>query len=195
MFDAIRKFLILTSLLLFASVVRAQVMTPAVVLNSSGTTLSTWYVTGYPHTNGVTIFANKEYLAGVVIPVSLSGIGHITFQVTTGDSVGTDLYSVGLYNSSGTAICTTTAAAYTTAAVEVVACSQGSSLSIPAGNYYIGFTGEATTAALESDDSPSFYSVNASFANTTSGAQPSSITPPSNSWTMGTQVIGFGLTP
>ena len=157
----------------------------------SGGTALTYLNTKGTLSAGFNLTANFEILFGTVILVPLS-VGHMVINVTTADA--TNSYSFGLFNSSGTAICTTTAAIYSTTGFKVIACSQGT-VSIPAGKYYFGVTGNAATLVTAyTANEGMFYPVTVTAIGTTSGIQPASITPPSDSWG-NSYPMGFGFAP
>ena len=98
-------------------------------------------------------FAGSTYIQiGVVnITKNLTGIGHMYIGVDVADTTATDYYAWGIYKTSGGAVCTVSgtnlAATGVTSATES-ACTQGSSLSISAGDYLVAVTANATTATF-----------------------------------------------
>lgn len=135
-----------------------------------------------------------ETLAGWIIGNNVT-FGHIEVYASAADS--TNLYSIGIYNSSGTAICTTTPANLTSGNNQL-ACSQGT-VKAPAGPYYIGDTTSCASSCptFGRFSGASFYTQNTSFITTTGGAQPTSITPPTNSFalTSPTYIPAIALVP
>jgi|HubBroStandDraft_1064217.scaffolds.fasta_scaffold53769_3 hypothetical protein len=130
---------------------------------------------------------------GEIVPTSLS-VGHIVFNVTTDDN-SASLYSFGIYGSTGTLLCSTTAATYTTTGVKTVACSQGT-VTIPAGKIYLGMTGNAAVLQIsETQSVGTFYAYNNNFATSSGRAQPSSISAPADSWTFTDYHGAIGLAP
>ncbi len=135
---------------------------------------------GLSTTTGISVpLANTEYVYYWNIPVPLS-ISTISIYVITADSTSGDVYSFGLYNSSGTLLCSTTAQAFTATGFVTLSCSQGSSIAVAPGIYALGYTGNATALKVSSQGSTSltvlFVQTNA--GATTSGAQMASITFP-----------------
>lgn len=128
---------------------------------------------------GFTPNANNTVIVTLNIPLSLTGIGHFAFNVTTADTTGANHYSIGLYTAAGVAVCTTTAVAYITTGDILTACTQGSSLSIAAGEYLLVLTGNASAVlniGIVNTGACAFTSN--SYSTTTSGQVPTSITPP-----------------
>jgi hypothetical protein len=155
--------------------------------------LTYWEEAGY-WGGSTSLTANKEALGGDVITVPLSA-GHIVVDATTADSNSSDYYSFGIFNSSGTLLCSTSPQAFTSTGFYTLACSQGTVTILP-GKVYVGVTGNAATAAFYMiQNSSTFYAWNGSFVTTSGGAQPSSITAPSDVWTVGIDKLAYGLAP
>lgn len=119
---------------------------------------------------------NRTLIVTLNIPIALAGIGHFAFNVTTID--GTGLYSIGLYTAAGVAVCTTTAVSYGTTGNILSACTQGSSLSIPAGEYLLVLTGNASVLNVGIVNTAACAFGSNSYSATTSGQVPTSMTPP-----------------
>ena len=128
--------------------------------------------------SGVT--ANQLSLYAVEIPTALQA-SKISYWVNAGDATTTDAYSLGIYNSSGTLVAhgapvdwQGSGTARTDSLVE-------GTVTLPAGMYFIGLTGNAGTATLYSvcGTQKSFVDfASSSYAATTAGALPTTITAP-----------------
>lgn len=128
----------------------------------------------------LTASANQTLAYGQPIPVQLS-IGHITFSVTAADVTGGDVYSVGLYDSSGNLKASCSAAAYTTTGLKTCAISQGT-VTLPAGLYYLAYTGNASSLQISTSNTGQFaacFGISTSAGASSAGALPSTITAPS----------------
>lgn len=155
--------------------------------------LTYWQESGY-WGGSTSLTANEEALGGDVITVRLS-VGHIVVDAATADSNSSDYYSFGIFNSSGTLLCNTSPQAFTSTGFYTLACSQGTVTILP-GKVYVGVTGNAATAAFYTiQNSSSFCAWNGSFVGTSGGAQPSSITPPSDAWNVGANKLAYALAP
>jgi hypothetical protein len=153
-------------------------------------------------TNGVSVSAIPVIAAGTV------SFSYVDISVATADTTSTDLYSVGIYgpcapnSASCPAVVTTKAQALTTSGFVEFGPSQINQTTPitltppPSGQYYyIAWTGNATTALLDSPNGRSFSPVcNVYSGNTTSGGQmPTSISIPAASWINGCAMPIFAL--
>ena len=143
-------------------------------------------VSGYwasgPAQGSVTIgSANTEYVYGLVIPTAVV-CGHIVLDVSMRDTNSSDLYSVGIFNASGTLIAHISPQAFTTNGVQSPIAFAEGTVTLPPGKYYLGLTGEATVLALASVATTLIPLGATSEGSTSGGAQISSFSPPSDSW-------------
>jgi hypothetical protein len=150
---------------------------------SSGTS----YAMGFVSAGQAPSSNNAIDLATVYLP-NLQ-FSHITADVSTTDSSTSDFYSWGLYNTSGTVLCSFSAVNLTAGGTVDKSCSQGT-VTIPAGEYIFAFTGNATVAKIAySGTAPLALSSAVSSTSSSSGALPSTITLPSS----GVTFSGYGL--
>jgi hypothetical protein len=137
-----------------------------------------------------TATTNSLRVCAVIIPFAVS-FSQIGIYMATGDNSG-DLYSVGLYNSSGVLVAHSTPASYTTSGDKTIATVEGLQ-TIQPGKYYFGWTGNASTAALGTintgTDTPN--SENNNGATTASGAQVASFTPAADAWDGSAQSVYY----
>jgi len=142
----------------------------------------TGYWTNGPTAGSVTIaMSGKQYVYGLVIPTPVVA-GHVVLDVATADTISTDLYSVGIFNSSGLLVAHISPQAFQTTGVQAPIVFQEGTVTFSPGKYYLGLTGEATTLKLSSVASTLIPLAAFNAGSTTGGAQISSFTPPSDSW-------------
>lgn len=125
--------------------------------------------------------ADRVYLEALSTSAAVS-FGHILFYVVSPDPDSLHRYSIGVYDAKGDSVCTTAPAPYISAGDQRVACSQGT-VSLPAGKYYLMFTGDAASlkiAQFSGADSAAIYS-NSDFDISAGGSVPTgtpAFTPP-----------------
>lgn len=126
---------------------------------------------------------NGSRLVGIFFATSVT-FGHLDFIVNTADSVGGDLYDVGLYNSAGALQAHTGAINLSTTSYHSFSIAGGGSVTIQPGKYYMAFgCGAAATAQIEGNGSSlASFAVNAAGPATSGGALPATMTPPADSW-------------
>lgn len=130
--------------------------------------LVTGYWTNGPTAGTVTIAAiGMQYVYGLIIPTPVLA-GHIVLDVANADTVTTDLYSVGIFNSSGSLIAHILPQAFPTPGVLAPIAFQEGTVTFPPGKYYLGLTGEALTLKLTSV-APALIPLAAFNAGTTTG--------------------------
>ncbi|MGH9449402.1 MAG: beta strand repeat-containing protein, partial [Terriglobia bacterium] len=119
---------------------------------------------------------NTEAVSGITLtyPVTASSI---TLSVNSTDSTSGDLYSFGIFNSSGTLVAHIAPTALTTIGNFTASFLEGT-VSFAAGQYYVGTTANASTARVLAGTNAVTFLTDTNGAATTGGAQPSSITPP-----------------
>jgi len=128
-----------------------------------------------------TLAVNKQTAYGFTLPYALMA-NYISFQTNTADASTTDLYDIGLSNSSGTLICDTGPTSSFSAATGLknVVCSP-QTLLMP-GNYFLTYTGASTTWKMGSAGSGGGYQLRfTNNATTTTGGQLLNFTPPATS--------------
>jgi hypothetical protein len=123
---------------------------------------------------------NQAYILGYYY-FPPATFGHIYLNITTDDA--THAYSWGLYTTSGTGVCTTTAGDLTAIGITsgtLSACSQGT-IFWPGGNLIFVGGGAATTAQIGTSYGSQMlpFSTNAITGTLTGGQVPTSITVPS----------------
>lgn len=158
---------------------------------AGATTLTYWSPGGYI-SSAQTANANLLTCGGFVAPNAISN-GHITVNVNTADN--TNLSSIEIYGSTGTLIGSVTAFTSATTANRTFAWSQGT-VTVPAGKNYLCITSVGSTFAIGAyGNNSNFYPVTITTITSTSGAAPSSITPPSDVINVTTTMPAFVLTP
>lgn len=156
-----------------------------------GTTTSYYMDHAYNNSQNGSV-ANQLFLVALTLPVSLAGVNHLVFDVTTAD--GTNNSAICVYNSSGTEVMHTAAATYASTGIKTAATVE-SNASLSPGKYYLGWTSVATTLQLQAyTNIPTFY-VNSTFIATAGGACPASITPPTDAPTIQSVPVLVGFAP
>ena len=104
---------------------------------------------GGPGTQSSAATANTIFIAPVVLgyPITLSKIAVHVGTADGGNNSSWGLYSVS--GTTGTAVCTTTAAAFGSTGVQDQACSQGSNIAVNPGFYVFAFSSAGTTIKLD----------------------------------------------
>lgn len=130
---------------------KTGVITPQSNVANAGVIASAPFFNGTPGTGtAVTPTSNKALLIGFYLPYQ------VTFSKLTYRNLGVDntanLYDIGIYNSAGTLLCDIGPTAGTSFSPTgnsnlTFNCVQGA-MTIPAGQYYYGFTGNAATATI-----------------------------------------------
>lgn len=148
---------------------------------------ATSYVVGFVSSGQAPSSNNAIDVSTVYLPnIQFS---HITVDVSTTDSSTSDFYSWGLYNTSGTVLCSFSAVNLTAGGAVDKSCSQGT-VTLTAGNYIFAFTGNATTAKVAySGTAPLALSSAVSSTSSSGGALPSTISLPSS----GVTYSSYGL--
>jgi len=150
-------------------------------------TSSTFYAMGFVSAGQAPSSTNAIDVSTVYLP-NLQ-FSHITVDVSTTDSSTSDFYSWGLYNTSGSVLCSFSAVNLTAGGTLDKSCSQGT-VTVSAGEYIFAFTGNATTAKIAySGTAPLGLSSAVSSTSSSSGALPSSVTLPSS----GVTYSSYGL--
>jgi len=148
---------------------------------------ATFYAMGFVSAGQAPSSTNAIDVSTVYLP-SLQ-FSHITVDVSTTDSSTSDFYSWGLYNTSGTVLCSFSAVNLTAGGAADKSCSQGT-VTVAAGEYIFAFTGSATTAKIAySGTAPLALSSAVSSTSSSSGALPGTITLPSS----GVTYSSYGL--
>jgi hypothetical protein len=121
------------------------------------------------------------------VPVTFS---HIVYDVFTADTTSgslcgafADCYDVGIYNSSGTLLADCGAAAFSATGAVDCTITQGT-VTIQPGAFYLGFTGNSTTGAIQYATSLTFGFASAVSVTgaSTGGVLNGSVTPPTDTW-------------
>jgi hypothetical protein len=139
---------------------------------------------GMNFSGSIAVVSNQEPAVELYTPVAIS-FGHIGWDTQTVDAGG-GIYDIGVYNASGTLICDIGPNTLSPTGLASLACVQGTSLTIPAGKYYIAFTGNSNVAKFgELNGGASVVLASVGNAGTTTGGQLlSTITPLSTSVTV-----------
>jgi len=143
----------------------------------------TAYFSGHRTVSNWGCTINGSRLVGIIFPASVT-FGHLDIVVNTADTVGADLYDVGLYNSVGTLQAHTGAISLNAAGYQSFSIAGGGAVTIQAGKYYMAFgCGAGTTAQIEGNGgSSASFAINAAGPATSGGALPATMTPPGDSW-------------
>ncbi|HEV2382311.1 MAG TPA: hypothetical protein VG206_21300 [Terriglobia bacterium] len=142
----------------------------------------TAYWTSAPVSGSVTIAsANIEYVYGLIVPTPVVA-GHIVLDVAVADTTPTDLYSVGIFNSSGSLVAHILPQAFTMMGVQTPIAFNEGTVTFSPGKYYIGLTGEATALKLSAIVATLIPLAATSEGATTGGNQITSFSPPADSW-------------
>lgn len=152
-------------------------------ISASGVTPQNYWVTGF-YPNGTVGFGdNTESVEGITLtyPVSAS---KITISVQTADTNAGNLYSFGVFNSSGTLLAHVLPTALTTTGDITLSFNEGI-VQFAAGQYYFGLTTSATAPAARvyASAAAQTFRSDIDLGATTGGAQPATITPPATVWT------------
>lgn len=122
--------------------------------------------------------ANKIFLSMILIPCPLT-FSKLSFSLSTGDAVNNCDY--GFYNTAGTLIANIGAQIIASTSLVSYSTVQGLQ-TIPQGNYYFGFTSNATTAKINYNNLVFSAYSNTGFGTSVGGALPATITPPADSF-------------
>jgi hypothetical protein len=142
----------------------------------------TAYFSGHRTVSNWGCTINGSRLVGIIFPASVT-FGHLDIVVNTADTVGADLYDVGLYNSVGTLQAHTGAISLNAAGYQSFSIAGGGAVTIQAGKYYMAFgCGAGTAAQIEGNGgSSASFAINAAGPATSGGALPATMTPPGDS--------------
>lgn len=178
------------ALLLMSLPALAQIINPG----GAGSTISYYTIPGtYNGSNPDGPQANQLFLVGVPGFPALSGINHLVFRVETAD--GTNNTAVCIYNASGTLAAHTAPATYAATGVQTVSTVE-TNASVTAGKVYVAFTSVAATIRLGGmQNFPWVFYSNNTFATTSGGACPASITPPTDAWASAATPLALGFAP
>lgn len=148
-----------------------------------GTTLPV-YAGGMRGSGSWAISANQVRVIGIMLPISVGPISHLDFWVNAADASTSDKYDVGIYNSAGNLLADVGAVNLAKTGYLSLPTTQ-SSQTLPAGKYYLAFTGNATTAQIEgAGGNFASFASNIAVSSSSGGVLPATITPPTDTWTL-----------
>jgi hypothetical protein len=156
-----------------------------------GTATLPFFVTGGQHTGGTqATTANVTKLWGFLLPYNVTTT-QVTYDVATADNTTHD-YDIGIFDNSGNLVLDigpTPGTAFAPAkAFETLAWTQGST-SLAAGRYYLAITTNCTTACAKVEAATTYvsFAIGLSAGASAGGALPTTITPPADVWSTGSQ--------
>jgi len=149
----------------------------------SGTIVSAPFFATTTAASASALTANKIQLYGFYLPYQVT-FSKITYNIIAADNTS-NLYDLGIYSSTGSLLCDEGATAGTTFAPSANAtftltCTQGT-ITLSAGNYYVGVTAVTATATVGGASGVLTFSHTGTIV-TSGGALPGTITPPSASY-------------
>ena len=125
--------------------------------------------------------ANQVRVIGMTLPASVT-FSHLTIYVQTADSNASDLYSWGIYNSSGSLVAHVAPRSLTAAGDTDVATVEGS-VTLSPGKYYFAYSGNAAVAAFAVSAFSYFNFANGYLAANSGAVLPATMSPPADSIT------------
>lgn len=125
---------------------------------------------------------DTECYWSLFIPTPLTNIGHLVFNVGTADS-SSDVYSFGIYSSSGALLASTTPVSYTATGVQTVALSLAQNYA--PGLFYLGITGHGGVTLKPTAAAASLLNASALSAGATTGGNVVASFAPASTWALG----------
>lgn len=156
-----------------------------------GTTTLPYFVTGSGHTGGTQLAStNITRVWGILLPYEVTTT-QISYDVSTADNTA-NKYDIGIFTNSGSLVVDLGGTAGTTfapsAGFKTLPWVQGST-SLSPGRYYLAFTTNCSSSCgkIAAGTLNISFATDASVGKSSGGALPSTISPPADSWSTGTQ--------
>jgi hypothetical protein len=150
-----------------------------------------FFATGGERTGASQVLTlNVTKLWGFLLPYNVTTT-EIIYDIATADNTAND-YDIGIFNNSGNLVVDVGPTPGTTLASAVgfhtLTWTQGST-SLAAGRYYLAITTNCKSACAKIEGATTFvsFAMNASAGASSGGALPSTLTPPADAWSTGTQ--------
>jgi hypothetical protein len=150
-----------------------------------------FFATGGERTGATqALTANVTKLWGFLLPYNVTTT-EIIYDIATADNTAND-YDIGIFNNSGNLVVDLGPTPGTTLApalgFHTLTWTQGTT-SLAAGRYYLAITTNCKSACAKIEGATTFvsFAMNASAGASSGGALPSTLTPPADAWSTGTQ--------